>query len=308
MKNILLLSIVISSLVSFGQEYHKLINESYYWDVPYADQGYICNGFGDSGPFRYKFAGDTVINNITYSKIYYSSFINLNAPPAPNCPPFAVDTIFSLLEYCFLREDTVEKKVWRYMNINTPEEILLFDFSVEQGDTIEYEGLSDVIIDTIYNIITYDGKTRKIFEFGGIGFPGGFFIEGIGGAGGLIEVPYYYFEAGTWLLCVKDNNSNTIWDNYSNCYEFITNVQSIENKPLVKVFPNPFTKCINIENSTEIINVKIYNLLGKELLNETIIESKTIDMSSLNPGVFILKILKDQNEVITKKIIKTNGL
>ena len=274
---------------------------------PTADMGYICGGFGETGPYRYCILGDTLIQNTTYSKIYYSSFINLNPPPSPNCPPFSVDTVFSLYPWYFLREDTIAKKVWRYSTFADEDE-LLYDSTLQQGDSIENIQTGTFhTIDTIYYITTNDGISRKKYEYGEGGFfPGGFYIEGIGGVAGLFELPFYFFEEGTWLMCVKDINNNNIYGN-NNCYDFITNVPSVEKKYSIMIFPNPFTKYLNIETSSGSLNVKIYNLLGKELLNEKVAETKTIDMSSLNQGIYILKITQDKNELITKKIIKTRA-
>lgn len=309
MKKIFLLSLLFCSIVTLGQTYHKLINESLYWDVPIAEPGYICTGYSEYGPYRYKFLGDTVINDKTYSKIYYSSFITLLEPPFPNCPPFVVDTNFSLLSNWFLREDTIEKKVWRYLTINTPEEILLYDFSAEKGDTIEYAGFPDAIIDTVYDIVTYDGVSRKRFEFGMQGsFPGGFYIEGIGGAGGLLEIPYYAFEWGVWLQCVKDHDNNIIWDGSSNCFDFLTNVSSHDINYSINIYPNPFATFIRIETTSGgRLQLKIYDHLGIELFTDEVFESKTIDLSFLYPGIYFLKASKDNTVIVTKRIIKISG-
>jgi len=52
-KNLLTTLLIVVSLQSIGQEYHKLINDSLYWDVAFKDPSYICNetvskGHGDS--------------------------------------------------------------------------------------------------------------------------------------------------------------------------------------------------------------------------------------------------------------------
>ncbi len=306
MKKILLLALLISPVVTFGQEYHKMINESFYWDVPYADMGYICSGFGDTGPFRYSISGDTLINNTSYSKIFISSFINLNIPPAPNCPPFAVDTVFSLFPYYFLREDTVERKVWRYSTFSGEDE-LLYDFTLLQGDSIEnIETCSFHTIDTIYNIITNDGISRKKYEFGGSQwiFPGGFYIEGIGGAGGLFEVPFYFFEEGSWLMCVKDNN-NTIYGNY-NCYDFISSVPDIDNNLHINMYPNPTSGKFwinNPNNKQDFISVEIFNSFGKKLMVfKTSEDLIPIDLSEKPKGVYLIRI-KSGLKIFTEKII-----
>jgi len=313
MKKMMLFALMISSLTGFSQGYVKLLNESFYWDIPFAAQAYICSGFADYGPWRYKISGDTVINNKTWSKIYRSNFQNVNPTP-PNCPPFIVDTVFSLITECFLREDTVAQKVWRYDNFGGGGEVLLYDFTLQKGDTLEIRNWGlDWVIDTVMTITTYDGiERRKFVYYGDDGsiFPReGWYIEGIGGMAGLFGDPFPYFEVGTWLMCVKDRNDNNIWySQFSYCYDFITDVPAIQNELTIDIFPNPFTNHLTIETFTGIVEVKIYNMFGNEVVREEIYRSKVLDMSSLKPGIYILKIVNDNNVMMTKRIIKAQDL
>lgn len=308
MKKLLLLAIFIGSLSLFGQNYHKLINESFYWDVPFAAQAYICGGYADIGPWRYKISGDTVINGQTYSKIYYSNFIAVNPPP-PNCPPFTVDTVFSHYSTAYLREDTIARKVWRYSTFAGGSEVLLYDFTLQKGDTLEIRHWElDWVIDTVMTITTYDGIERKKFVFHGDDgsiFPHeGWYIEGIGGMAGLFEGPFPYFEVGTWLMCVKDNNDELIWKGGQGCSDFITGAVEINHVKAIHVFPNPFTDQLTIETASGKLDVKIYNLFGVKLLQEEVDGSRVFDLSSFSPGIYMLQIRNDKNEVVTKKIAK----
>lgn len=311
MKKLLLLAVFISSFSLFGQSYHKLLNESFYWDVPFAAQAYICGGFADIGPWRYKISGDTVINDMTYSKIYYSNFSPVNPAP-PNCPPFIVDTVFSHYPDVYLREDTVAKKVWLYKS-NADDE-LLYDFTLQKGDTLQNQYLGMYwIIDTVYYITTSDGVARRIFEYndGWWPFPTeGWYIEGIGGMAGLFEHPYPYPEVGTWLMCVKDENDNVVWNNsgYSYCFDFITGVDEVSNAKAIHVFPNPFTDQLSIEAVSGKLDVKIYNLFGAQLINEEVEGSRVFDLSSFSPGIYMLHIRNDKNEIYTQKVVKANGI
>ncbi|SDT96292.1 Por secretion system C-terminal sorting domain-containing protein [Polaribacter sp. Hel1_33_78] len=68
----------------------------------------------------------------------------------------------------------------------------------------------------------------------------------------------------------------------------------------VKIYPNPAQNNLFIksENSLNISNIKITNLLGKEVFTSNLIDSK-IDVSNLKTGVYILKI---QSENASKNI------
>jgi len=71
----------------------------------------------------------------------------------------------------------------------------------------------------------------------------------------------------------------------------------------ISVYPNPTSEKLNIKGDiNQSLNVRIYNILGNEIMNEEIDpSSKTIDVSQLQSGVYIMK-LDEYNT--TFKIIK----
>ncbi len=72
------------------------------------------------------------------------------------------------------------------------------------------------------------------------------------------------------------------------------------NKSDIKIYPNPVQNQLNIE-SQEIINgIEIFDLLGKKIFES---KSKTIDVSGLQSGIYLLKI-NTENGILTQKIIK----
>jgi hypothetical protein len=305
--NFISLLFLLSSISVEGQEYLKLLNETMYWDIAYAQKGYICSGFSNDPPKRFSFSGDTVIQGNTYTKSYSRDLIPIGYTPPPNCSPFYIDTIPTLSPYYFLREDTTERKVWRYDSYIEEEE-LLFDFSLQQGDTLYHESIYGVtVIDTIYDIITSDGIVRKKFVITP-DFSENYYIEGIGGIAGLFQPPFQYFESGFWLMCVKDSNDNSIYDVYGDCFDFITNVPIINSRIKVNIYPNPVSNNITIESSLENVNLKIYNQNGQEIFTKEFNRQVTFDFSEFTSGMYLLKILKKNKIIHSEKIIKKNGL
>jgi polyhydroxybutyrate depolymerase len=69
-----------------------------------------------------------------------------------------------------------------------------------------------------------------------------------------------------------------------------------------KVFPNPFNQELTIEvKSAEASDFEVYNIIGKLVLSGKLNSlTNTIDLSSLDPNVYILKI---KNQSI--KLVKT---
>ncbi|MDC3195991.1 aryl-sulfate sulfotransferase, partial [Flavobacteriaceae bacterium] len=69
----------------------------------------------------------------------------------------------------------------------------------------------------------------------------------------------------------------------------------------ITIYPNPVIDFININTSLNILEVDIYDVLGKSL-NFRKINNRKIDMSNFNRGIYVLKI-KTEIGIITKKII-----
>lgn len=79
-----------------------------------------------------------------------------------------------------------------------------------------------------------------------------------------------------------------------------------ENGGFVVVFPNPTDNVINIKlNSETIEDIKIYNILGKEVSSEILILSQTnnkvvLDLSNLLNGIYYLKVNNFNTKVVKK--------
>ncbi|UPS92266.1 MULTISPECIES: lamin tail domain-containing protein [unclassified Bizionia] len=71
------------------------------------------------------------------------------------------------------------------------------------------------------------------------------------------------------------------------------------------VYPNPSTNgFVNISSpSAEAISVNVYDVLGKNVLNHTI-SNNSLNVSSLNSGLYILRITQNGNSVTKKLVIK----
>src|SRR5690606_23554836 len=111
MKQILLFSLLLfATSNNFAQ---ITIEENKVWTV-------LSQGFGpDYHTFAIKFSGDTTINNIVYKKMLSSADSSLaNSWGQSNI---------------FMREDSLHR-IYKY---NENEEQLLYDFSLEVGDTFE---------------------------------------------------------------------------------------------------------------------------------------------------------------------------
>jgi len=81
--------------------------------------------------------------------------------------------------------------------------------------------------------------------------------------------------------------------------ELSINENELQNK--IIIYPNPATEIINIKGNKEDVNVVIYDLSGKELMN--VITKSKVDISLLQKGIYIIKIL-DNIGMSNVKMIK----
>jgi len=94
--------------------------------------------------------------------------------------------------------------------------------------------------------------------------------------------------------------------------EFNTNVLSIEEFDADKIFaiyPNPADNEITIQSTSNILKagagIELYDMLGRRVINEKLnssVEEQKVNVSSLNEGVYILKV-SSQNVSATKRIV-----
>ncbi|WP_299129034.1 LamG-like jellyroll fold domain-containing protein [uncultured Winogradskyella sp.] len=67
------------------------------------------------------------------------------------------------------------------------------------------------------------------------------------------------------------------------------------------IYPNPTSSFINIETKFEFKNAVIYSILGKEVLQ---ISSKSINISELNNGVYLIKVKDENGNISIKRFVK----
>ncbi len=68
------------------------------------------------------------------------------------------------------------------------------------------------------------------------------------------------------------------------------------------LYPNPVKNVLNITTSQTVKSVEIYNLQGQKVM---VSDQSKIDLSVLNPGVYLVRIEDENSAVTTKRIIKS---
>jgi len=95
--------------------------------------------------------------------------------------------------------------------------------------------------------------------------------------------------------------NDVIWD-YINKFECnTTNTSSVIKKSPIKIYPNPFSNTIQIENSSGDENYLLLNTIGQTIWSGKNIHQQ--DFSSIDKGIYFLQI-NSKNNVINLKMIK----
>lgn len=297
-KFVLLLTFTFS--LCYGQNY---FDDSSVWHQRYDGCApNICNHEN----YQYYVNGDTLINNISYLKIYKAGtgieIVNFFGTP---------DTTFSTFDeyYAGIRE---EDHLVYHVRSSENTEALLYNFDWDIGDTIQCWSGNCIVVDSI-GTINFGNDERKHFFLSGTGIQSNELIEGIGFGSGLFRVPFATFEWGGQLICYRQNE-NVISLSTSNECDFITNLD-LPNRleENISIFPNPVVNELAIEIEIEIENVendyqvKIFNLNGmlvKEYHNVFSSQNRVVfDLTNLNSGIHFLTV-QFQNSVQAFKFLK----
>lgn len=294
MSRLLLLTVCLGlGQFSAAQTYQRLIQPDKYWEIMWCDRTLICTYTWGA---RYHFEGDTVINGQTYAKLYGQSLISQYGFN-PYCPPFGVDPNMFLSDI-FLREDTVAQQIFRYGPGDAPE-ALVFDLTMEAGDTLFSEGWGEIVLDSITTTAFSDGVVRRVYHF-----DYAVFIEGVGTVDALNDGgPFYPPTTGVehcdQLYCFEHNGAGLYpWVNCGSG-PLSTNDQSAE-KDLAP-HPNPASDLIRIPSvGNGPAQVFIHDQLGRLVLRHDRLKANAnVDIRALHPGTYSYRVLAPDGSTLT---------
>lgn len=314
MKHIILLLLffLVSNLL-IGQSYIPFVKEGKKSESSWINSSTGCSTC--QGGDRITIGGDTVINGLTYNKIWSQQVIS-SLPIM--VPPFTLTPIVG--SPGLIREDTTEQKVYLY-NENGQDQ-LVYDFGMQvghvlvnsMGDDSIYLAEIQLVTDTSYFGSLYPSlhqlcsdKPRRLYLFNHHDTlahpePIYFILEGIGGSTGWFNEFYIPFEHHLYLSCVNDGTGECL---YGGCYT-ITNTTNVLDNEAIKLYPNPVNDILTIE-VPNIMNDGHYTLSsidGRVIQSTNIINLKEeITLEYLENGMYFLHFYKKNELVNSQKIV-----
>ena len=298
MKQVYLLLILgVIGLNLQAQTYYPMPTQDATWNFEYYVFANLPFSNAECIMRHYGLAGDTVINNKTYHKLYGNNL--------PQDYPY-FDTQFNLPTAHYVgayREDST-KKVWMYM-ANDSLERLYYDFALNANDSFYFDpalhsggGGAHYVIYT--DSILINGSYRKQWHFSNGG--GEIWIEGIGSLSGWFEWNYVACGFALNLRCM-DVSQNQIYNTGACHCDTYTPLQKVAaNESEIKLYPNPASNFLTIDTKIAVTDVEIYNNLGQLVLRESF--ESVIDLTELATGLYAVRLLNEGTVVGLRQFAK----
>ncbi len=308
MKKLVLLLALLPLFVS-AQDYAPLVKEGGIWRKT---NNQLVNPPNQFILTKHQFTiiGDTIIRNTNYKKMYSTDYDSLTN---------------NLIYMAAIREDSMHRVYVLFSpnnpivynhNYNDSAETLIYDFSLNVGDTffVSASPESIHIVNTIDSILV-SGLWRKRISFIQNGISLRIWIEGIGDTKGLFFPLMIEFESYRLLTCYED--SQIFWtnpllvQNGIDCFSVgIPEVGGDTKAPFVRVYPNPTSSTLNFEfeqaiNESSIIS--IYNTLGQKVKEVVIYKSQNsffVNLNEFENGIYFYQISSRNRDMLRGKFIK----
>lgn len=282
-----------------SQKYYQIPDTLASWDIEYKDLS-VSNL---TNFVRYESLGDTIVNQKSYIKIYstiktsyYIQFYNPNVP---------IPHIDSTISFYNLIRNANDGKV--FVN-NGSYEYLLYDFSLNVGDSVFMNGnyfLKVLNIDSIQILGNYRKRLKvnpsPIGDFG----QATYWIEGIGGIGGLFSNTCCGEFYSSWLDCFKVHDS--VYFSPGNCNVIWTNINIEKDNQEIKIYPLPIVdkSFVIIPMTISPKTINIYDIYLRLILQSTITNKNEyiIYRNKLLPGIYFVEIIDIKGNRMIKKII-----
>lgn len=295
---------VAPDLGAFEQDYFEFPDSNATWYQHYYPESYWEEGQAPESMIFGMLDHDTIINGLEYQKL----FRFFTDPPAPE----------SAVCIGALREGPMKKIYYRGEHpfsypVSDTGDILLYDFSIQIGDTIR-EGIftnNDYLLVSKIETVKIGDEYRKRIHFEDLPYTK--WIEGIGNERGLI---FYSGELpldGLWgdLVCFRQDDVELYHNsNYFDCYEGPVGNDSRTLAPSdMKISPNP---CLSgytwIESSEAIMKIHLHSISGQLLmaLEGSGSRNQKINTSRLLSGLYIIRLIDSQKRVCSQKLLVTN--
>lgn len=259
----------------------------------------------------------TTCSSICMTDIYYTDGDTLD-----NIVPYKVLNGYHFISRTFwLRENEADRKV--YMSYIDPirgrEEVLLYDFSLNVGDSVEMKNPVSPFpfdggyysLDSIKPITLIGGNNSRAYFFSpnatNSNSESPIWLEGIGSLS-IINAPGGTADVNSVgkLSCHFDDGFllYTQMDSLTNCSAtFVTEV-SERKKIFNRIFPTICHDFLTLDVDDQFLTFSIFDLSGKLVFDQEIPDTRFMDLRHLENGFYFVFLKGNHGDVILEKIVK----
>jgi len=205
-----------------------------------------------------------------------------------------------------IREDTVSGRIWYTPpEKDKSEEYLIMDLTLEVGDIFDLPIFNTTIPIEVVNVYYVNQRKSIEFDYQTEWDEPLQFIEGVGRN---IAMHQFWIGDFTYVSC-KYNLDELVYvnsnPNFIGCELDPTGIRPT-NSNFVQLYPNPATNILNIDFGLigkQDITVSVFNDNGMEVCNNKTTDGHiTLQLTTFNKGLYLIKI-SNKNNLITSKFI-----
>lgn len=248
--------------------------------------------------FRNYINGDTLINGITYFKVYKSGYFIFDPDPFQIHYPF---------EYF---DHPLRSAGNKWYTFDNNEDKLLYDFTLQPGDTVisafTFSMEGPVTVGSVDSVM-FGSEWKRQFHLNHImGAGATLIIEDMGANSGLFQ-NMSFFEWDSQLHCFA-HGSNVIWSDTNYTCDLNVSVPGEKiNFTGVFIYPNPATDYIVVDLPDEVgkTEISICNLVGKTVFYQKGERMKTfrVEVKDFPGGIYFLRTNSGKTNSVTRLVV-----
>lgn len=310
--------------------YHPFPEDSVVWRLDCGGLGFSCNCTCTGGVCvnesqrQYYYDGDTVINTLSYHKVFMDDF-NMDywqgpafCQPGCNSSPHFYSSTASYVGA--LREDVAQKKVYFFQPFTSGEQVL-YDFNLNVGDTLGPTMLNITNFNrvSVIDSVLIGSEYHRRYWLWDINNPNwtpqdsGYvaLIEGIGSTFGLMEYLVPPFEFQCSMACVSIDSVTVYPMNGTTC-NWLTAGISVpgDEKLIFTASPNPANESTMISWNGNFSEIAVSDVTGRQLAVFRDIPQKEndnqleLDMITWPAGIYLVKGTNSNGRSASVKVMK----
>lgn len=248
--------------------------------------------------------GDTILDGVEYMKLYTFGETSQEYMGSGQDEFCSENYTYHGLSYLIRSEN---RRMYIRELYGSTEELLLYDFNLEVGDTLPdtfTSNFNEYITISGIDSIEVNGEYYKRFQLQNSGSQ--YLMEGIGSQSGLFAPLGSLFDCGFFLVCYRQNET-LYYDTQAGMECALSvSVQYPEAKPEITISPNPLhtSGTLEIGSIQGAVNVDIHDITGKivrqmDYTNQPI----TLSRNGLQSGLYFLTVKQKGEIIATTKLV-----